>query len=68
MRRKGYGTIALALAIKKAARLGLKRIIVVCQKDNIASRKLIEKNRGVLLRTVKVPNFRATFLKYRFVT
>ena len=68
MRRWGYGVIALTLAIKKATHLGLKRIIVVCQQNNIASRKIIESNGGVLLRAVRPRGCQSTFLKYRFLT
>ena len=46
-RRKGYGTMILKLALVKAKELCLKRILITCDIDNIASRKIIENNGGV---------------------
>ena len=50
-RRKGYGTLILALTLEKARELGLKRVLVTCDEDNIASAKIIEKNGGRLENT-----------------
>jgi predicted acetyltransferase len=47
-RRKGYGTAILALTLRKARQLGLKRVLVTCDEDNIASAKIIERNGGTL--------------------
>ena len=47
-RQKGYGTAILALTLEKAKKLGLKRVLVTCDDNNIASAKIIEKNGGVL--------------------
>ena len=47
-RRKGYGTKILELALKKARHLGLKKVMVTCNDDNIGSQKIIEKNGGKL--------------------
>jgi predicted acetyltransferase len=47
-RRKGYGTRVLALALERAAALGLARVLVTCDTDNIGSARIIEKNGGVL--------------------
>lgn len=68
MRRRGYGTMALALALKKARRYGLKHVFVVCRKDNVGSRRIIEKNGGKLLKAVAVSGYRQSFLKYRIGT
>ena len=46
-RRKGYGTIILGFALKKAKELGLGRVMVSCREENIASSRVIEKNGGV---------------------
>ncbi|RJQ34792.1 GNAT family N-acetyltransferase [Candidatus Parcubacteria bacterium] len=48
MRNKGYGTMILKLALPKAKELGIERALLTCDKTNIASRKIIEKNGGVL--------------------
>ncbi|MBI4234852.1 GNAT family N-acetyltransferase [Candidatus Peregrinibacteria bacterium] len=45
-RKKGYGTKILKLALKKARRLGLKKVLITCDESNIASQKVIEKNKG----------------------
>ena len=47
-RRKGYGTKMLALALEKARALGIKRALITCDDDNIASARMIEKNGGKL--------------------
>lgn len=47
-RRKGYGTEILRLTLEKARALGLDRVLVTCDDNNIASAKIIEKNGGVL--------------------
>jgi len=46
-RQKGYGTEILRLGVKKANKLNLKKILVVCSKNNIASIKVIENNNGI---------------------
>jgi predicted acetyltransferase len=47
-RKKGYATILLAGTIKKAKEKGINPILVTCEKDNIASAKVIQKNNGIL--------------------
>jgi len=46
-RRKGYGTRILALTIEKAREMGLRRVLVTCDTDNIASARIIQKNGGI---------------------
>ena len=45
-RRKGYGTLILALTLEKAREMGLTRVLVTCDTDNVASRRIIQKNGG----------------------
>ena len=45
-RRRGYGTAILGLALEEARRMGLKRVLVTCDADNTASKKIIEANGG----------------------
>lgn len=45
-RRKGYGTRILALTLEKARDLGLHRVLVTCDSDNLASARIIQKNGG----------------------
>lgn len=47
-RRKGYGSEQIRLALGKCRELGLERVLVTCDKDNIASARTIQKNGGVL--------------------
>jgi len=47
-RGKGIATRALELGLLEARRLGLTRVLLTCDDDNLASRRVIEKNGGVL--------------------
>ncbi|MDF2698867.1 MAG: acetyltransferase, family [Haloplasmataceae bacterium] len=46
-RCKGYATIMLALALEKTKTMGMDKILITCNKGNIASEKTIIKNGGV---------------------
>ena len=58
-RRKDYGTRLLALTLEKAWGMALRQVLITCDEDNVASRKVIEANgdelasRGVSERTGK---------------
>lgn len=46
-RRKGYGTMLCGLLVQEARRrLGISRILITCNSDNIASARIIRKNGG----------------------
>ena len=47
-RGKGYGNIILKLALVEAKKLGFKKVRINCNNDNIASKKIIIKNGGVV--------------------
>lgn len=47
-RGKGFGTKMVALAIKECRKMGIKNILMCCDKDNIASVRTVIKNGGVL--------------------
>ena len=53
-RRKGIATKMIALALEKCSELGIKRVLMVCDKDNIGSAKSIIKNGGVLENEIEV--------------
>ncbi len=53
-RRKGYATRMLALNLENARKLGLERVMVTCDDDNLASEKTIVKNGGVYEKDVPV--------------
>lgn len=46
-RGKGYGTQQLALCLAKACAMGMGRVLVTCNTDNLASARIIRKNGGV---------------------
>jgi predicted acetyltransferase len=47
-RKKGYATILLAETIKKAKAKGINPILVTCEKENVPSARVIQKNDGIL--------------------
>lgn len=47
-RRKGVATQMITLALQECRRLGINRVLLVCDKDNIGSARSIIKNGGVL--------------------
>ena len=47
-RREGHASRALARSLTRAARLGLDRVLLTCDEDNLGSRMVIEKAGGVL--------------------
>ena len=47
-RRKGYATEMIRLALIECKKLGIDRVLMTCDKDNVGSAKSIIKNGGVL--------------------
>ncbi len=47
-RRKGYATAMLALALDECKKLGIARVLICCDKDNVGSAKSILRNGGIL--------------------
>ncbi|MFA5934659.1 MAG: GNAT family N-acetyltransferase [Candidatus Paceibacterota bacterium] len=47
-RRKGYGTMILKLSLLIAKQIGLDRVMITCDDNNVASWKIMEKNGAVL--------------------
>ena len=47
-RGKGYGTKMISLALSECKKLGINKVLMCCDKDNIPSRKHIINNGGVL--------------------
>lgn len=47
-RRKGYATAMIGLALEECRKLGIKRVLMTCDKDNIGSAKSIRNNGGIL--------------------
>ena len=53
-RRKGYATRMIRLALDECRKLGIQKVLMVCDKENIASAKTIIKNGGVLENEIDV--------------
>ena len=47
-RRKGYATELIRLALIECKKLGINKVLITCNKDNIGSAKSIIKNGGIL--------------------
>lgn len=47
-RRKGYATAMINLALDECKNLGIDRVLMTCDKDNVGSAKSIMNNGGVL--------------------
>ena len=53
-RRKGYATEMIRLGLEECKKLGITKVLMVCNKNNIGSRKSIINNGGVLENEIKV--------------
>lgn len=52
-RRKGIATKMIALALDECRKLGINRVLMVCDKENIGSAKSIRNNGGILENEIK---------------
>lgn len=52
-RKKGYATKMIELALIECKKLGMDKVLVTCNKSNIASAKTIIKNGGILENEIK---------------
>lgn len=50
-RGNGYGAAMLARALEFAKGIGLEKVLLICEEENLASIKIIQKNGGVLVST-----------------
>lgn len=53
-RRKGIATKMIALALEECKKLGIERVLMVCDKENIGSAKSILNNGGILENEIEV--------------
>ena len=53
-RKKGIATNMISLALEECKKLGIKKVLMVCDKDNIGSAKSIINNGGILENEVVV--------------
>ena len=63
-RGKGYGKEVLKFGLKKVKRLGFNKVLITCDKDNTASKKIIEANGGVFKNEVFEKGMRVPKLRY----
>jgi len=63
-RKMGYGTNILRLALIEAKKLGIDKALVTCDKTNIGSSRIIEKNNGILENEVVQSNDKPSKLRY----
>lgn len=53
-RKKGFGKKILKLGLKKAKKLGITKVLITCNVNNLASKKVIELNGGIFENAIKV--------------
>jgi predicted acetyltransferase len=63
-RGRGYATKMLGLALEKCREMGIERVLITCDETNAASRRVIEKNDGVLENMVPNPEGGPDKLRY----
>lgn len=63
-RRQGYGRLILQLGKEQAKVLGLQRILLTCDENNLASRKIIEANGGVLENLIVLKDWPERMCRY----
>lgn len=61
---QGYGVEILRLGLLKAREFEMKELIIECREDNIASRKIIEKNGGRFIESRVDKSGEPNLLKY----
>lgn len=63
---QGYGNVSLKLALDKAREMGLRKVLITCDDNNVASYKIIEKNGGILENKVFNTDNGESFLTRRY--
>jgi predicted acetyltransferase len=63
-RGKGYGREMLKLALKEIPKTKYEKVLITCKELNIASKKVIEKNGGILENTYYNEENNNTYLRY----
>ncbi len=63
-RGKGYASEMLGLVLHEARKLGIERILVTCDQNNAASRKVIMNNGGILENEVSGPGSDEVMQRY----
>ncbi len=63
-RNKGYATLMLKLALQKCRELNLDRVLITCDKYNLASAKAIQNNNGILENEIYSETFSEFIQRY----
>ena len=63
-RRKGYASLMLKSALPECRKLGIDKVLITCDNNNIGSRKTILANGGVYESTVFEPEEKICLKKY----
>ncbi len=63
-RNLGYATLMLGLALKEASRLAIDKVLISADEDNFPSRKVIERNGGMLDAIVYSTEFESNIARY----
>jgi len=63
-RNRGYATLLLKLVLPKAKEMGIEKLLVTCDKKNLASARVIVKNGGILDSEVPRPDTEGTTQRY----
>lgn len=63
-RKKGYATLMLKLGLQKCRELNLNKVLITCDKTNVASAKVIQNNNGKLENEVYSETFSEIIQRY----
>jgi len=63
-RKKRYGTLMLKLGLEKCRELNLSKVLITCDKINVASAKVIQNNNGILENEVFSETFSEIIQRY----
>lgn len=56
-RGRGYGTLLLRHTLREAARMNIKTVLITVNENNVRSWRLVEANRGVLVKTADAKRY-----------
>lgn len=56
-RKMGYGNLILSLGLVEAKKIGLEKVLIICDESNIGSKNIIVNNGGVFESSVECPPY-----------
>jgi len=63
-RKRGYATLMLKLGLQKCRELNLNKVLITCDKINVASSKVIQNNNGILENEIYNDTFSQMIQRY----